>query len=540
MSPWARNELTAVRMALVISVAYTAQILAEPMRHEGPVVLAPDSFKRHIDQFNRDDEELYVNDVPNVDAWDFLKTNIPLFECPDEALERTYYFRWWTYRKHIKHTPDGWVITEFLPNVPWSGKHNTICCPAGHHFYEGRWLHDSLYLTEYAKFWFRGGGNPRLYSFWVADAIYACYLVHHDREFVVDLLADLVANYEAWEKSRLTADGLFWQIDDRDGMEVSVGGSGKRPTINSYMYGDAMAIASIAELAGKENVARRFRRKAARIKTLVQTNLWDDKARFFKTLPRDSETLVDVREQHGYTPWYFNLPDVGKGYEMAWEQLMDAAGFHAPFGPTTAEQRHAGFRLSYEGHECQWNGPSWPFATSVTLTAMANVLNDYDQDAIAKDDYFEMLKIYANSHRLKREDGSAVPWIDENLHPYSGDWIARTRLKTWKNGAWSDAKGGKERGKDYNHSSFCDLIITGLVGLRPRPDDVAEVNPLVPEEQWDWFCLDNVAYHGRVLTIVWDRDGARYGKGRGLTILVDGRPIARSDKLVRLTGVIRQ
>ena len=25
-------------------------------------------------------------------------------------------------------------------------------------------------------------------------------------------------------------------------------------------------------------------------------------------------------------------------------------------------------------------------------------------------------------------------------------------------------KGGKERGKDYNHSTFCDLIINGLIG----------------------------------------------------------------------------
>ena len=57
---------------------------------------------------------------------------------------------------------------------------------------------------------------------------------------------------------------------------------------------------------------------------------------------------------------------------------MDPQGFQAPFGPTTAERRHPGFAVSYEGHECQWNGPSWPFATSVTLTALANVLNDYD------------------------------------------------------------------------------------------------------------------------------------------------------------------
>ena len=82
-------------------------------------------------------------------------------------------------------------------------------------------------------------------------------------------------------------------------------------------------------------------------------------------------------------------------------------------------------------------------------------------------DYFETLKIYTKSHRLKREDGTVVPWIDENLNPHTGDWIARTRLKVWKNGTWDPGKGGVERGKDYNHSTYCDLIITGLVGLRP-------------------------------------------------------------------------
>ena len=35
-------------------------------------------------------------------------------------------------------------------------------------------------------------------------------------------------------------------------------------------------------------------------------------------------------------------------------------------------------------------------------------------------------------------------------------------------------------------------MITGLVGLRPRLDDTIEVNPLIPTDKWDWFCLDNV------------------------------------------------
>jgi len=501
-----------------------------------PIVLKADSFEHYVDAFNENDEELYVRHISNEKAWEFIKANIPLFECPDKDMERTYYFRWWTYRKHIKNTPDGFVITEFLPDVPWAGKYNTISCAAGHHFYEGRWLHDAKYLNDYAMFWFRGGGSPRSYSFWAANALWARYLVNMDKNLVTDLLDDLIINYKKWEIERLEPDGLFRQIDDRDGMEVSIGGSGKRATINSYMYGDAVAIAKIALLAGRQDIAEQFREKARKIKILVQTRLWDDKAKFFKTLPRKGRTLVDVRELHGYTPWYFNLPDADRDYEVAWKQLMNPEGFYAPFGPTTTEQRHKGFKISYEDHECQWNGPSWPMSTAVTLTGMANVLNNYEQDAVGKTDYFETLKIYTKCHRLKRQDGKVVPWIDENLNPHTGDWIARTRLKSWKNGTWDKGKGGKERGKDYNHSSYCDLIISGLVGLRPQPGDIVEVNPLVPAGTWDWFCLDNVLYHGRIITILWDKTGTKYGKGKGLRVFADGREITRAETIKRVTG----
>ena len=102
---------------------------------------------------------------------------------------------------------------------------------------------------------------------------------------------------------------------------------------------------------------------------------------------------------------------------------MDSTFFLAPYGPTTVERSSPGFRISYEGHECQWNGPSWPYATSITLTALANLLNNYFQNYISKDDYFQLLKIYAKSQQLRKETGTIVPWIDENLNPFTGDWI---------------------------------------------------------------------------------------------------------------------
>lgn len=54
--------------------------------------------------------------------------------------------------------------------------------------------------------------------------------------------------------------------------------------------------------------------------------------------------------------------------------------------------------------------------------------------------------------------------------------------------------------------------------------------------RWDWFCLDGVPYHGRDVTIAWDRSGKHYSCGAGLAFWVDGQEIARSPTLRRLTG----
>jgi hypothetical protein len=90
------------------------------------------------------------------------------------------------------------------------------------------------------------------------------------------------------------------------------------------------------------------------------------------------------------------------------------------------------------------------------------------------------------------------------------------------------------RGRYYNHSTFNDLVITGLMGLRPRADNIVEINPLIPEHKWDWFCLDNILYHGKTLTIIWDKTGEKYHQGKGLSVWVNGRKIASSRRIRKL------
>src|SRR5512139_1201864 len=109
---------------LIISCSVTLLISPCPIFSQN-FILKPEAYKHYIDSFNLNDNEIYREYIPNDRSWDFLSANIPFFDCPDKTLERIYYFRWWTFRKHIKKTTDGFVITEFLPDVSWSGKYNT-------------------------------------------------------------------------------------------------------------------------------------------------------------------------------------------------------------------------------------------------------------------------------------------------------------------------------------------------------------------------------------------------------------------------------
>lgn len=85
-------------------------------------------------------------------------------------------------------------------------------------------------------------------------------------------------------------------------------------------------------------------------------------------------------------------------------------------------------------------------------------------------------------------------------------------------------------GNYYNRSTFCDLVITGLVGLRPRSDEVLELNPLFPEKDRDYCCRDALRYHCDEMTIPYDKSGDRFGKGRDLHVIRNG--IMLTEKLL--------
>ncbi|HTM79939.1 MGH1-like glycoside hydrolase domain-containing protein [Asticcacaulis sp.] len=474
--------------------------------------------------------------------WDWYQRNVPFLETPDSEIDATYYYRFDMMTKHFVYgSPEhGYSVTEFIDRPSWSGTYGAIVAPAGLQFADMRWLRDQRVTRDYARYWFHTpGAQPRAYSNWFGASMWGLYEAWGDRNFIQSMLPDMKAQYEGWEQEHFDPKAqMFVWNGMQDGMETNInsrltkdwfrGAEGYRPTLNAYMYGDALAISRAAALTGDTTTAKAYADKAASLRDLVQKRLWDPKRKhFFHMFANDEDGGIKAntltyqsgphagdphgRELIGFVPWQFNLPDpeAKEDFSAAWKTIMDPDGFFAPYGPTTVERHDPQFKITPRC--CVWSGDSWPYATSQTLEAMANLLNNYGQSYVNKTDYVKLLKVFSATQRHEGQ-----PYIAEAANPDTG--------------AWQIVDGHSEH---YFHSSYVDLVVTGLAGLRPRADNILEVNPLIPDD-WAYFALDDIAYHGHDVSVIWDRDGTRYNRGKGLTLIVDGQTAGKAPTLQKL------
>jgi hypothetical protein len=472
-------------------------------------------------------KEYYGNDA----QW--YLDNVPFFECSDKEIEAVYYYRWKLYKAHIRHVGvDEYVITEFINDVHWDiDPYSTINAATMHHIYEGRWLKDDRYMDSYIDYMYQKGGNNRSYSEGIADAAFARYLVNADSAFIVKQLDSMKLIYSEWNDHWEGAKDLYYipampdateytiaSIDGSGGKDGFDGGDAFRPTINSYMYGNAVAISKIASIKNETATSSEYLAKANQLKATVEVNLWNDSLQHFTDRFKVNNQYVHYwdfirgRELAGMIPWYYNLPADNPTFNKAWNHILDTTQLLGKFGLRTNEPSYEYYFKQFVFNDgkpgSQWNGPSWPYQSSQVITGMANFLNDYNQAVVTKSDYVKILRLFTKQHYLPNGKINLV----ENYDPNKGGPIV---YFYWSN--------------HYNHSSYNNLVISGLCGIRPSEGDRLIVNPLV-DNSIDYFYLDDVRYHGHKLSVIYDRDGSKYNFGTGLTVLVDGKKVSTIKK----------
>ncbi len=275
---------------------------------------------------------------------------------------------------------------------------------------------------------------------------------------------------------------------------------------NSAMSAGAMAISKMAAMLGNTEESEKYKKIADDIARSMLDKLWDDGDKFFFELTQAEKHRIVGKESNCYAPWAFSImPDTEKYSEM-WKYLMDESVFLEKFGITSLEKGNPHYMQTFN-HGCLWNGPVWPYTFSLILTAMAEHLRSKTVSKVNKDDYYELITRYCMCHFDNESD--TILAIREDHHPTENHWIALS--------------------PDYNHSTFIDNVLCGLIGIRPAADGL-EIDPIVPED-WEYFCVEDVRWRGKDLTVIYDKTGERYGHGAGFMVVLDGEIIFKSDSI---------
>ena len=69
------------------------------------------------------EDENIIQAIPNAKASEWMEKIYLCLNARNIIFEEMYYYRWWSLRKHIKETPVGYGMTEFLVQRSYSDKY---------------------------------------------------------------------------------------------------------------------------------------------------------------------------------------------------------------------------------------------------------------------------------------------------------------------------------------------------------------------------------------------------------------------------------
>ncbi|HEX8201857.1 MAG TPA: hypothetical protein VF590_15380, partial [Isosphaeraceae bacterium] len=510
----------------------------------------------------QDTRDPLAEQVRAYQSW--FDANLAYFDCSDPWVRKMYYHRAYNLRKNMLDPRLGrmkWPTqSEGRWRSPWYP--NVISYGAGHQVREARWLRDPKFWQGHLRTWAENekpdgvypshvtpaGPAGGQYTDWITSTAWDGSLVHPDKDFLAQVVDKLAANVRGWQTvydpdgdGLLLVDdhwwtGMEWQpsffhdsdykTDPKDTGRPARRVRLERVDLTAYNYGNAVAVARIYRLLDRPEKAQEFEELAGKIARAVAAKMWDPRGQFFLSLRFDDKAPIPDKEIIGVYPFYFGMLPRGQGFEAAWASILDPEQFWTPWPVASASKRSPAYAQEGwptepgRGTGCMWNGPTWPHANSIVMTAMARTIRA-DREAgqssspLTTGHLWELFSSFTRAQY--RDQDMTYPWTGEF---YNGE-TAR----------WKTAE------RDYNHSTWLDVLIPELLGLVPRADDVLEVDPLVPEAKLTHFLLDGQHYHGHDVTIAWDApDGDdHYGDGRqGLDVYLDGRRVASAPGLSRL------
>ncbi len=333
----------------------------EPSRIDS-VLKVPTDRRFVVRPEDQDARDPLQTQIERYQSW--FDANIAHFDCSDPWIAKLYYHRAYVLRKNMLDPRLGRMKWPTQSEGRWRSNWypNVISYGAAHQVREARWLRDTSYWQGHVRTWaqnekpdgiYPSHVTPRgpaggQYTDWITSAAWEGHLVHPDPAFLAQVADRLAANVRGWQKTYdpdgdglLLVDSHWWT-----GMEYQpsffyfsnykVSADFSQPAqpvsidrvdLSAYNYGNALAVGRIYRRLGKPAEAREFDDLAAKIARAVLQKMWQPQKRFFYSLRASDGAVADVKEVIGVYPFYFGMVPAGKGYESAWESILDPKQF---------------------------------------------------------------------------------------------------------------------------------------------------------------------------------------------------------------------
>lgn len=556
----------------VVKVALEIRPVDEPSRIErylNPSPAFTRSLEAGVDRLGavaperQDQRDVVAEQAKAYQGW--FDANVAAFDCSDELVRKMYYHRAYVLRKNMLEPRLGVMKWPTQSEGRWRSAWyaNVISYGAAHQVREARWLADPRYWKGHLRTW---AYNPKpdgvypshvtpagpaggQYTDWISSSGWDGALVHPDKAFLAEVVDKLAENTRSWQAVYdADGDGLL-MVDSHwwTGMEYQPSFFYfsdyqtspdfyqprevvplERVDLTAYNFGNATNVARIYRALGQAEKAKEFEELAAKIQAAVASKMWQADKGFFYSLRASDDAVADVKEIVGVYPFYFGMLPAGEGYEAAWASILDPEQFWTPWPVASASKQCPAYsqtgwpQADGRAATCMWNGPTWPHANAIVLTAMARTLradrelSEEKRSPLKRETLWELFSSFTKAQY--RDQDPTYPWTGEFYNGETAGW--------------------KTAERDYNHSTWLDILIPEVIGLVPRADDVLEVDPLLPEGALSYFVLDGQRYRGHDVTIVWDAPGDEmdlHDDGRsGLDVYLDGKVVASAEGLGRL------
>lgn len=158
-----------------------------------------------------------------------------------------------------------------------------------------------------------------------------------------------------------------WKNADASGMDnqnsrVLRNGHGEGVDLNCYLYREYEALAILAEKIERTEKAELFKRQAEKIKTAINTYLWDEKTGFYYDRYDKTGELHLVKGISGFMPLWAGIATEEQAERLVKEHLRNPKEFASPY-PIPAlsmdSPAYKQFGTQPPNGLCNWNGTLW-------------------------------------------------------------------------------------------------------------------------------------------------------------------------------------